>query len=261
MFDKSKGKVFIALILIASVLATVFPYIASVKAQNQATVNISDPTNGSTDPTPGTYNYNDGTGVALTATPDANFLFANWVISTDTSNDTVTDNPYTLTVAGGVTYNVSAVFVSFFSEPTPAAPNYPGPGNTSAYGVVAILHAVGGYTVPAEGAYYFSSGYPINITAYANTDWKFDHWVISGNTSTTHGGYPFTLTPTDNPYSTICGVGYTYAFQPVFTPVSSTTPTTTGNISTELTIIIIVVIVVIAVVSAIIGYMVARRRK
>ncbi len=252
----------LALVLIATVFASTFPYVANVRAQNQATVIISDPTNGSIDPQPGTYNYNDGSAVVLTATPDANFIFVSWVISTNTSNDTETSNPFTLTVTGGVTYTVSAVFASLFSEPTPSAPNYPGTGNTSAYGVVAILHAVGGYTTPAEGAYYFSNGYPIKITAYADNDWKFDHWVISGNTSTTHSGYPFTLTPTDNPYSTVCGVGYTYAFQPVFTPVSTAPPTTTtGNISTEVIIIIVVVVIIIAVVSAIIGYAVARRRK
>ena len=262
MFNKSKGKATIALVLIAFVFASTYPYVADVKAQNQATVNVFEATDGSIDPTPGTYNYNDGSGVVLTATPDANFVFANWIISTDASNDTATDNPHTLTVTGGVTYNVSAVFTSLFEEPTPSAPTYPTPTNPSPYGVVAILHAIGGHTTPAEGAYYFSSGFPVKLTAIANSGWKFDHWVISGDTSTTHGGYPFTLTPTDNPYTTTCGVGYTYAFQPVFVPVSSAPPSTTsGGISTELTIIIVVVIVIIAVVSAIIGYSLAKRRK
>ena len=262
MFNKSKGTATIALVLIAFVLASAYPYVANVKAQNQSTVNVLEATGGSIDPAPGTYNYNDGSGVVFTATPDANFAFAYWVISTDASNDTATDNPHTLTATGSVTYTVSAVFASLFEEPTPSPPSYPTPTNPSPYGVVAILHAVGGHTTPAEGAYYFSSGFPVKLTAIADSGWKFDHWVISGDTSTTHGGYPFTLTPTDNPYTTTCGVGYAYAYQPVFTPVSSAPPSTTsGGISTELTIIIVVVIVIIAVVSAIIGYSVAKRRK
>jgi predicted secreted protein with PEFG-CTERM motif len=47
--------------------------------------------------------------------------------------------------------------------------------------------------------------------------WTFSHWVISGNTSVSHGGAPVNLEPTDNPYNVNHGYGETYYYQPVFT--------------------------------------------
>jgi hypothetical protein len=251
------------LVLLALFLATAYPYVASVKAQNQATVNVLESIGGSTDPLPGTYSYNGGTQVTLTATPDENLVFVSWLISTDASNDTATDNPYTLTVTEGVTYTVATVFAQL--TPTPTFPN-PQPPTPTTYGAVSILQAVGGRTQPAEGTYFFSSVFNLKLTAIASSGWKFSHWVISGDTNTTHGGYPFTLTPTDNPYTFNCGLGYTYSYQPVFVPVTSTNPPPTtaggGGMSTETIIIIAVIaVIVVAFVSAFAGYSYSKRRK
>jgi hypothetical protein len=247
------------LVLIACVIAAVYPYVASVTAQNPATVNVLESVGGSTDPSPGTHSYNDGTQVTLTATPDTDLVFVSWLISTDASNDSVTENPYTLSVTGGVTYSVSAVFA------LPTQPVFPNPPETSlspsAYGTVTILPALGGSTTHATGTYYFTSVYKLKLTAVADSGWKFSYWVISGDTDTTHGGYPFTLTPTDNPYTFDCGLGYTYSYQPVFTPESTTPPTnppttstTTLGISTELLIAIIAIIIAIVAVIASVVY-------
>jgi len=260
--NQAKGIAIIALILLASVFATVYPYVASVKAQNTATVNVLESIGGSTDPLPGTYSYADGTKVTLTATPDQDLVFESWLISTDASNDTKGDNPYTLTVAGGVTYNVSAVFALLvlppaFPSPQPSLP-------LSGYGSVSILNAVGGRTQPAAGTRSFTSVYRLKMTAIPESGWKFDHWVISGDTNTAHGGYPFTLTPTDNPYTFDCGLGYNYTYQPVFVPVESGNggngQPTTGGLSTE-TIIILGVAVIAIIVAAIGGYFYGRRGK
>jgi hypothetical protein len=91
--------------------------------------------------------------------------------------------------------------------------------------------------------------------------------VISGDVNTGHGGYPFTLTPENNPYTFDCGLGYQYAYQPVFVPVDSgnggtNPPPTTGGLSSETIMIILAVALVIAViVAAIGGYSYGRRSK
>jgi hypothetical protein len=254
--NRGKSTAIIALILLLSILATISPYISFVKAQSQATVNVSDVIGGSVDPSAGTHQYSDGTAVALTATPDAvnGFQFANWVISTDVSNDTETSNPFTLNVVGGVTYAVSAVFFKPIVEPIIPSTNVT---YAVADAVVVILHGVGGYTSPPEGTYYLTGGArALQLLAIPNSGWEFSHWAISGNPLTGHGGSPLTLTPADNPYKVDHGFGYTFAYQPVFFPVGSSNPlpagTTTGGLSTE-TIIIIVLVVVIVIMVAVIG--------
>ena len=269
LFIRPRDKTTTVLILLALFLATACPYLASVKAQNQATVNVLESIGGSTDPLPGTYSYSDGTEVTLTATPDQDLVFVTWLISTDASNDTATpqDSPYTLTVTGGVTYTVSAVF-ALLAQPL-ISPSPPTSADPATYGYVSILSASGGRTQPAEGTYYFANVWRLKLTATPQSGWKFSHWVISGDTNTGHGGYPFTLTPTDNPYTFDCGLGYRYSYQPVFVPVTSTNPpptnpppTTAAGMSTETIIIIaVIVVIVVALVSAFAGYSYSKRRK
>jgi hypothetical protein len=55
--------------------------------------------------------------------------------------------------------------------------------------------------------------------------WDF-HWVIAGP-NLSHGGYPYTATPTDNPYTVDHGYGNTFSYQAVFTPEGTTEPTPT----------------------------------
>ncbi len=252
------------LVLLTFLLITQSFLILGVTAQGQATVTVLDSVGGSTDPGPGTYNYNNGQQVILTATPDQNLVFVTWLISSDTSNNSVTDNPYTLAVTGGTTYTISAVFAQL--EPNvPAFPNQPSPAPET-YGSVSILSAVGGRTEPAAGTYYFTSVYRLNMRAIPNNGWQFSHWIITGDTNTTHGGYPFTTTPTDNPYTFDCGIGYTYAYQPVFAVSNQTgtpgggTSTSTFGLTTEL-IVIIALIVVIVILLIGFGVVLSRRRR
>ncbi len=82
-----------------------------------------------------------------------------------------------------------------------------------------------------------------------------------------HGGYTFTETPTDNPYTVGHGYGFAYTYQAVFTPVGSTTPPpsggggTSGGTSTETYIIIALVVVIILVLVAFGAYAYSRRPK
>ncbi|HLN44562.1 MAG TPA: hypothetical protein VK209_02530 [Candidatus Sulfotelmatobacter sp.] len=252
------------LALLILLLITQSFLILGVTAQGQATVNVLESVGGSTDPLPGTYNYTDGQQVTLTATPSQDLVFVTWLISSDTSNETVADNPYTFTVTGGTTYTVSVVFAQL--APTPTFPNPPGP-EPATYGSISILSAVGGRTEPAAGTYYFTSVYKLKMRAIPNNGWQFSHWTISGDTNTTHGGYPFTTTPTDNPYTFDCGIGYTYSYQPVFAPAGNQTGTPGGGTSTSLfgltteLIIIIALIVIIVILLIGFGVVLTRRRR
>jgi hypothetical protein len=68
-----------------------------------------------------------------------------------------------------------------------------------------------------------------NLNAIPNSGWQFSHRVISGP-NLSHGGYPYTATPTDNPYNVNHGYGNRYDYQAVFFPTSTRpTPTPIGG--------------------------------
>jgi hypothetical protein len=253
-----------ALTLLASLLllSTLNCAIVSVKAQGNATVVVLDAIGGTVDPS-GTNIYADGTVVTFTATPvDPTFVFVNWIVVADDVSSVIYDNPGTLTVAGGATYVVQAVF-----QPIVQVPGNPMPDLTTA-AIVVVLVSGGGTTTPAPGRYALANAGSLMLTATPSSGWQFSHWTISGAT-TDHGGAPVNLTPTDNPYNVHHGYGYTYNYQAVFTPVGSTEPTpaptstpsgTMGGMSNETWIIIGLVIVIVVILIAL-GIVVSRRKK
>ena len=120
------------------------------------------------------------------------------------------------------------------------------PSQISTSAIVSILASVGGTTSPAPGTYALADATSFNITAMPLSGWLFSHWVIYGP-DLSHGGAPFTATPTDNPYNVNHGYGNKYSYQPVFTPVGSTTPTpTVPEFSGLATVIVAVALVVLA---------------
>jgi hypothetical protein len=180
----------------------------------------------------------------FTATPLDSYVFLYWIVFTSAGANTVTDNPATITVNGGVSYSIQAVFQPLnVNLPPVITPII----NATNEAIVVVLAGVGGTTTPTPGIYAFVNDTVFNITAIPNSGWKFDHWVISGGPLTGHGGYSFTDTPTDNPYNVNHGYGYTYDYQPVFSPTSSTSPTpTVSEFSTSTAIIIAVILVIVA---------------
>jgi len=253
---KSKNFQVFALILLTSalLLMAMNPNIASVKAQGQATVTILTSVGGTTNPAAGTTTYNDGTVVTLTATAGTDFVFQNWEIITSTGGTIDTNNPTTLTVSGGVTYAVQAIF-----QPIQIPPGGVTVTNPSAAAIVVVLAAVGGTTSPAPGTYALENATQLNLTATPSSGWIFDHWVIGGY-PLTHGAYSFTDTPTDNPYNVNHGYGNTYTYQPVFSP-TSTSPTPTPTIpefSAQATVTIAVLLVAVSIVFGAYTY---RKRK
>lgn len=79
-----------------------------------ATITITNTTGGTTDPVEGTYDYDVGTTIVLTATPSSGYRFVHW-----SSVQDYTDNPLTFTVDSDATFN--AVF-ELVPQP-PASPS------------------------------------------------------------------------------------------------------------------------------------------
>jgi hypothetical protein len=195
---------------------------SAVNAQTDATVVVLDSVGGTVDPA-GVNSYAAGTTVTLTATPtDSTYVFDSWVISADGGDMVSMDNPLTLTVTGGSTYAIQAVFA-----PVQATPGGTFPTDLTTAAIVVVLTSAGGTTSPAPGTYALENAAQLMLTATANSGYQFSHWTISGST-TDHGGAPVNLTPTDNPYAVNHGYGYTYNYQAVFTPTDGTAPTPPG---------------------------------
>jgi hypothetical protein len=239
--------------------------LVSVNAQDTATVIVNSQTGGTTDIT-GTTTYPDGTEVTITAVPDSEYAFLNWVVSpSDGSGDTTpTSNPLTFTVTGDVTYTITPVF----TIPAPV-PGRPSPTDLASAAIVIILPSAGGTTSPAPGTYALENAENLNLVAMPDEGWEFSHWTICGN-PTPHGTEPINWTPTDNPYNVNHGYGDTYRYQAVFTPIGSSdqpTPTPTSNntggsmagLSNEMWIIIALVVVIIVILIGF-GVYASRRR-
>ena len=237
-----KGKI-IALALTTILLLVSVSVIALASAQNTGTVIVLDATGGTTDVT-GTTTYPDGTTVTITATSsDQTYAFNSWVVSTTAGDSYNTlDNPISITVAAGVTYAVQPLF-----DQVQAIPGQSIPTDISTAAIVVVLSSAGGTTSPAPGTYALANAAAFNLKATPSSGWQFSHWVISGP-NLSHGGYPFTATPTDNPYNVNHGYGSTFSYQAVFTPVGSTEPTpTVPEFSNIATIIVAIALAAIAV--------------
>jgi Divergent InlB B-repeat domain len=235
-----RRKIF-ALTMLISLLVLSTLSAMSVNAQSTATVTVLQSVGGTTDPT-GTTTPADGTQVTFTATPDNVDVFQYWVISTDAGSSVVPENPVTLPVVGGTTYTVQAVFQPLL--PPPGVSSLP--TNMATAAIVVVLAGAGGTTTPTPGTYALADATELNLTATPLSGWAFSHWVIYGP-NLSHGGYPFTATPTDNPYNVNHGYGNTFSYQPVFVPEGTTEPTpTVPEFSAIATIAIALALVAIA---------------
>lgn len=218
----------VGLVLLSSLLllAASVIYAGNALAQNQATVTILQAIGGTTSPAAGTSSFNDGTSVTITATAtDNGYAFSNWLISTGTDVRVSSDNPLTFTASGGTTYTIQPIFTVIQPINITSVRQ-----NLADAAIVVILAAAGGTTIPRAGAYAFTNATSFNITAMPDNGWKFSHWVISGDTTVSHGGTPVNLEPTDNPYNVNHGYGSTYYYQAVFTQSGASTspgPSTT----------------------------------
>jgi hypothetical protein len=181
----------VGLVLLSSLLllAASVIYAGNALAQNQATVTILQAIGGTTSPAAGTSSFNDGTSVTITATAtDNGYTFSNWLISTGTDVRVSSDNPLTFTASGGTTYTIQPIFTVIQPINITSVRQ-----NLTDAAIVVLLASAGGTTIPRAGAYAFTNATSFNITAMPDNGWKFSHWVISGDTSVSHGGTPVNL--------------------------------------------------------------------
>lgn len=167
----NKSKKLFALTLITSLLVlAAFAGVVSVKAQSQATVIVLASIGGTTDPVPGTTTYADGTSVTFTATPDSAYVFQNWVIDTAAGSSVVPENPVTLPVQAGTTYNVQAVFAPLL--PPPGVTGLP--TNMATAAIVVVLAGAGGTTTPVAGTYALADATALELKATPSSGWQLD---------------------------------------------------------------------------------------
>jgi hypothetical protein len=226
----------------------------NTEAQGSATVAFLTSIGGTTNPE-GTQTYADGTPVQITATvTDPGYVFSTFIIlGPGSTTTTSSDNPTTLTVEGGETYAVQAIFTPLQAPP---GGNLPIASEMANAAIVVILPSAGGTTTPVPGTYALANATQLNLSATADSGWTFSHWVISGvNVTQSHGGYPVNLEPTDNPYNVNHGYGSTFEYQAVFTETNAPSPSIP-----EYSVAVIVVVAVALLLSAI-ATIVYKRRK
>ena len=137
--------------------------VATFKAiEHTITATVNDPAMGSVEGA-GVYNY--GASATLTATANEGYEFVGWTVG----ENTVADNPLTLTVTSDVT--VVATFKAIEHTVTATV-------NDPAMGTV-------------EGAGVYTYGATATLTATANEGYEFVGWTINGETITTN---PTTIT-------------------------------------------------------------------
>jgi len=133
------------------------------------TIDVNDPTMGTTNPSPGTYAYQEGTTATVTATPNTNFRFDHWTLD----GETRTENPITITMDKD--YTLTAYFV-----PPPT------------YKLTVVIQPPNAGTVtlnPPDGTY--PEGTTVTATANPAPGYKFDHWLLDSETRTEN---PTTIT-------------------------------------------------------------------
>jgi hypothetical protein len=133
------------------------------------TISVNDPTMGTTDPTPNTYAYQEGTTATATAKPNSGYKFDHWQLDAETR----TDNPTTVTMDKD--YTLTAVFAE-----------------TLTYTLTTVIQPDGAGTVtlnPPDGTY--PEGTTVTATATPASGYKFDHWLLDSETRTEN---PTTIT-------------------------------------------------------------------
>jgi hypothetical protein len=115
---------------------------------------------GTTNPPPGTYTYNYGESVTVTAIPQNGIYFAGWVLDQTSGG---MSNPITITMDSshdlGPNFGPSPPFIV----------------------TVTISPATGGTTDPAPGPYTYSAGNQAKVTAIPDSGWWLDHWLLDGS--------------------------------------------------------------------------------
>lgn len=117
---------------------------------------ISSTAGGSTNPSPGTYRYTEGTPVTVTANPQSGYVLDHWQLDGQPAGS----NP-TIIVTMNQFHNLQANF------------------RLAQYYDLTISAGSGGSTTPQPGTYEdIQEGTPVTVTANPNSGYVFDHWEL-----------------------------------------------------------------------------------
>lgn len=118
---------------------------------------------GTTDPTPGTYTYAQGTSVTVTASPAAGtaHVLDHWVVD----GITLSGASLTITLTMNANHSVQAVFTSFLVTVA-----IEGQGMLTADGSLAVNGAILPFVAATQHVF----------NATASTGWVFDYWTFNG---------------------------------------------------------------------------------
>jgi hypothetical protein len=140
--------------------------VANFAPAQYAIILSSNPIAGGT--TNGAGNFNSGSSVTVTATPNVGYSFTNW---TENGNIVSTDTSYQFTITGNRTLvaNFAAVI----------------------YSVTLSVNPVAGGSVNGGGLY--NSGSSVTVIATGNAGYVFTNWTENGNIVSTNSSYQFIL--------------------------------------------------------------------
>ena len=120
------------------------------------TLTITTTSGGTSDPSPGEYNYSAGTQVPVSAIPDANNLFDHWKLDGENAGTAslievlINSNHMLHANFRSLTYNLT------------------------------ISTTTGGTTGPEPGNYTYVNGTVVLVTAIPDANYVFDHWELDG---------------------------------------------------------------------------------
>ncbi len=137
----------------------------------QYTLTISVDGLGTTDPAPGTHDYDQGTAVPVAAFPNSGYMLDHWTLD---DVEIGSANPYTLTV------NADHTLVAVFVEVPPGQYQ------------LTIQVAGSGTTDPAVGVHSFDEDSEVDVTALPDPGWMLDHWEL--DTVNVGSENPYTVT-------------------------------------------------------------------
>jgi hypothetical protein len=125
------------------------------------TLTISVGTGGSTNPSPGTYSYVEGTTIQVRAYPATGYNFGYWLLD----GVQYTSNPIS------VLMNMNHTLIAYFSEiPPPPPTRYK----------LNLNSTVGGTTDPAPSVYEYDAGVMAVVTAIPEEGYVFARWELDG---------------------------------------------------------------------------------
>jgi hypothetical protein len=134
-------------------------------------LNIIATAGGTTNPTPGTHIYDNGTLVSVTAIPNTNYQLDHWELDTVNVGSA---NPYQVTM--NQNHTLKAVFVRLYA--------------------LNITTTAGGTTSPAPGTHIYVNGTLVSVTAIPNTNYQLDHWEL--DTVNVGSANPYQVTMNQN---------------------------------------------------------------